>query len=73
MGKIKPIWRVSVVLFILLGIVALIPVSYFKSPFFDYHTLFPLAPITTVLMWVLAYLVYHIGRWDTQRQIKKSQ
>jgi len=72
-GKIKPIWRVPVVLLVLLGILALMPVSYFESPFFNYHSLLPLAPVTTVIMWVMASVIYYIGRWITEREIKRPR
>ena len=62
-----------VVLFVVLGIVAVVPAGYIKSPFFNYHSSFPLAPITIVIMWVLAGIVYCVGQWVTERPVKRPQ
>ncbi|MFP3975766.1 MAG: hypothetical protein ACLFVK_06050 [Dehalococcoidia bacterium] len=74
MRKVKPIWYVPTILLFLLGIAALVPVSYFPSPFFDgYHTLLPLAPVLTMILWILGCVVYLIGRRTTQGPIKRPK
>lgn len=62
MTKIKPVWRVVVVLFIVIGIIACLPFHYFKSPFLGYYSLFPFVPISPIISWLLAWLFYYLGR-----------
>ena len=71
MGKIKPVWLVPVTVLFFLGLVALLPLGNFKSPFFNYRSLLPLAPIPSLVLWLVAYIVYRVGCWLTQKPIKK--
>lgn len=71
MRRIRPIWFVPIGLLILLGIAGLVPINRFQSPFVDYFSLLPWAPVLTIISWVLAYIVYFIGRRATQKPIKK--
>lgn len=74
MRKVKPIWYVPIALLFLLGIAALVPVNNFSSPFFEgYDALLPWAPVLTVILWILALIVYLLGRRSTQRPIKRPQ
>jgi len=71
--KVKPIWYVPTILLFLLGVAALVPVSYFPSPFLDYQALLPWAPVLTVVLWVLGIIIYLIGRQSTQKPIKRPK
>lgn len=71
MTKIKPMWRVAVVFFIVIGIVAFLPFPYFKSPFFDYDFLFPFVPISPIISWLLALVFYDLGRRNAIESVKK--
>ena len=66
----KPLWWVPIMMCVLAGIVFLIPVTDASGPTLMYDSLVPLAPISSILMWLIGLLVYLLGRYATNRPLR---
>ena len=71
MLKVKRVWWIPIAIFIILGIVALIPSNTAKDgTFLPYQPIIPLAPISSILIWLAGGLFYLLGRWATGRPLR---
>jgi len=71
MLKVKLVWWIPIAICIVLGIVALIPLDTTKDgAILPYQSIIPLAPISSILIWLAGGLVYLLGRWATGRPLR---
>jgi hypothetical protein len=73
MLKVKLVWWIPIGICIIVGIVALIPLDTSEGAsgtFLPYEPLIPLAPISSILIWLLGGLFYLLGRWATERPLR---
>jgi len=71
MLSVKRVWWIPVVICIVLGILSLIPVNTAKDgTFLPYQAIIPLAPISSILIWLAGGLFYLLGRWVTGRPLR---
>ena len=66
----KPLWWIPITMCLVGGIVFLIPVADASGPTLMYDSLVPLAPISSILMWLIGLLIYLLGRWATNRPLR---
>jgi hypothetical protein len=66
----KPLWWVPILMCFVAGIVFLIPVNNAAGPTLMYDSLVPLAPISSILMWIIGVLIYMLGRYATNRPLR---
>jgi hypothetical protein len=72
MLSVRPVWWIPIIVCIVVGIVSLIPLNTAEdSTFLPYQPIIPLAPISTLLIWIVGGgLFYMLGRWATARPIR---
>lgn len=71
MLKVKRVWWILILACIILGILSLIPSDTAKDgTFLPYQSVIPLAPISSILIWLAGGLFYLLGRWATGRPIR---
>ncbi len=66
----KPLWWIPIMMCLVGGIVFLIPVGDASGPTLMYDSLVPLAPISSIMMWLIGLLIYLLGRWATNRPLR---
>ncbi len=67
---IKPLWWIPIVTCLIAGIVFLLPGGGTGPTLLPYDSLVPLAPISSIIIWLIGYLVYLLGRWSTGRPLR---
>jgi hypothetical protein len=67
---IKPLWWVPIIMCVIAGIVFLLPAGNTGPTLLPYDSVVPLAPISTILIWIVGYLVYLLARWATSRPMR---
>ena len=67
---IRPLWWVPILLCLAAGIIFLIPGGNGAGPNPFYDSIVPLAPITSIIVWIVGLLVYMIARWSTDRPMR---
>ena len=67
---IKPLWWIPILMCLVAGIVFLIPADDASGPTLIYETVVPLAPISSIIMWLIGVIVYMLGRWSTGRPLR---
>ena len=71
MLNIRRGWWIPIGICIIVGIISLIPLNTgVDGTYLPYQSIIPLAPVSTILIWILAGLLYFLGRWSTGRPIK---
>ena len=71
MLSIRKIWWIPVIICIILGIVGILPIDTDgDGTLLPYKPIIPLAPISSILIWLLGVLFYFIGRWYTSRPMR---
>jgi hypothetical protein len=53
---------VGVIVFVVIGIITLIPAPASKPSLLGYHSHCPFAPISTIIWWIAAGVIYWLGR-----------
>ena len=66
----KPLWWLPILMCLVAGIVFLIPVDDAAGPNPVYDSLVPLAPISSILMWLVGMLIYMLGKYATNRPLR---
>lgn len=66
---IKPLWWIPIIICILAGIVYLIPSGNASGPVLAWRAIIPLAPIPSIVMWVIGCLIYMLAKWATSRPL----
>ncbi|MEE8373484.1 MAG: hypothetical protein V3R87_07200 [Dehalococcoidia bacterium] len=66
----KPLWWIPVMMCFIAGFVFLIPVGDASGPTLAYDAVVPLAPLSSILMWILGILIYALGRRTTGRPLR---
>lgn len=70
MLRVKLVWWIPIAICIIVGIVALIPRDTSVSgTFLPYQSVIPWAPISSILIWLIGWLFYRVGRWAIQRSL----
>jgi len=70
--RIKPFWFILVMLCLIVGIISLIPSGADgDGMILPYQSVIPLAPVSTLLLWLLGLIFYVLGRRFTDRPIRK--
>jgi len=67
---VKPLWWIPILICIIAGIVYLIPSSSSSGPVLAYQALIPLAPIPSIIMWILGFGIFMLARWSTERPLR---
>ena len=66
----KPLWWIPIMMCVIAGIVFLIPVEDSSGPTLAYDAVVPLAPLSSILMWILGIFIYALGRRATGRPLR---
>jgi uncharacterized membrane protein YhaH (DUF805 family) len=61
-SSVKWYWWLLVAIFAVLGICTLVPVPAGESGLLGYHFLCPLAPVSTIICWIIAGVCCWLGR-----------
>ena len=67
---IKPLWWIPILLCIVSGIIYLIPSSDAGGPVLAWRAIVPLAPIPSIVMWIIGIFVYQLAKWATGRPLR---
>lgn len=60
--KMKWYWLALTIIFIVLGILTLVPAPVSKPNLIGYHSICPFAPVSTIISWAIAGVFYWLGR-----------
>ncbi|MBE0481265.1 MAG: hypothetical protein IBX68_09830 [Dehalococcoidia bacterium] len=71
MLRVKPVWWIPIGICIIVGVIGMIPVGAGESTFLPYRPVIPLAPISSLLIWIIGggFFVF-LGRRSTDRPIR---
>jgi len=67
---VRPLWWIPILLCFAAGIVFLIPADGATGPTLAYDALIPLAPLSSILIWIVGILIYGLARWSTRKPMR---
>ena len=71
MARVKLVWWIPIAVCIIVGIVALLPADITASgKFLPYQSIVPWAPLSSIGIWLIGFLVYILGREFTGRPMR---
>ncbi len=73
MYKIKLSWRILIGVFLVLGVVGFVPVSFASYQFLlSYNALLPAEPVLSIVLWILALVFYRVGLKKTADSVNSK-
>ncbi|HEY48962.1 MAG TPA: hypothetical protein G4O13_02835 [Dehalococcoidia bacterium] len=70
--RVKRLWFILILLCFIVGVISLIPSgAEGDGALLPYQSIIPLAPISSILIWLLGFSFYLLGRWATDKPIRR--